>query len=133
MADAQPFTIEQWYNFLSEGKLMVVRCRNCGAKHLPPKPVCTNCYSRRLEWISLKPTGRLITYTIIHVAPERFQQFVPYAYGIVEFEDGLRLPGMIRDVDHGKIHIGMELELSFEPAVEDWPKWPRYYFRPVKH
>jgi len=126
-----PFTIEQFYKFLSEKKLMAAQCKECGARFLPPRPVCTGCYSDNLIWIQLKPQGKLITYTIIHVAPQRFQPFVPYAYGIVELESGLRLPGMIKGVEHEKIRIGMELEVAFEPtATEDWPKWPVYYFKP---
>ncbi|HIE19296.1 TPA: DNA-binding protein, partial [Candidatus Bathyarchaeota archaeon] len=59
------------------------------------------------------------------------QPFAPYAYGIVELENGLRLPGMIRETEHENLKIGMELEVVFEPAVtEEWPKWPTYYFKP---
>ena len=130
-SEVSPFTIEQFYKFLLEKKLMAAQCRECGARFLPPRPVCTNCYSKNLEWFQLKPRGRLVTYTIIHVAPQRFQPFVPYAYGIIELEKGLRLPGMIREVEHGKIKIGMELEIIFDPAAtEEWPKWPVYYFKP---
>ena len=130
--EAPPFTIEQFYKFLSEKKLMAAQCRDCGAKFLPPRLVCTNCYSKNLTWVQLKTRGKLVTYTVIHVAPQKFQPFVPYAYGIVELENGLRLPGMIRDVEHEKIKIGMELEVVFEPATtEDWPKWPTYYFKPL--
>jgi len=131
--EVPPFTIEQFYKFISEKKLMAAQCKECGSKFLPPRPICTNCYSRNLAWIQLKTRGKLVTYTIIHVAPQQFQKFAPYAYGIVELEDGLRLPGMIKDVEHEKIQIGMELEVAFEPTTaEDWPKWPTYYFKPVE-
>ncbi|RJS87931.1 Zn-ribbon domain-containing OB-fold protein [Candidatus Bathyarchaeota archaeon] len=129
--ELSPFTIEQFYKFLSEKKIMAAQCKGCGAKFLPPRPICSNCYSKDLKWIQLKPYGKLITYTIIHVAPKRFQQLAPYAYGIIELEDGLRLPGMIKDVKHDEIKIGMELKVFFEPVVsEDWPNWPAYYFKP---
>jgi len=129
--EAPPFTIEQFYKFLTENKLMAAQCRECGAKFLPPRSICTDCYSKNLSWIQLKPRGKLVTYTIIYVAPQKFQPFIPYAYGIVELENGLRLPGMIRDAEHEKIKIGMELEVAFEStAAEDWPKWPVYYFKP---
>jgi len=129
--NSQPFTIEQFYRFLSEKKLMAAQCSECGTKFLPPRPVCTKCYSKNIVWVNLKPRGRLVTYTIIHVASPRFQPLVPYAYGIVELEDGLRLSGMIREVEHENIKIGMELEVAFEAvATDDWPRWPAYYFKP---
>jgi len=131
--EAPQFTIEQFYRFLSEKKLMAARCIKCGTKYLPPRPICSNCYSRSLDWIQLETRGKLITYTIIHVAPPRLQSLVPYAYGILELEDGLRLPGMIRGIPDNEIRIGMELEVTFESAAsEDWPKWPMYYFKPPR-
>jgi len=129
--EVPPFTIEGFYKFLSEKKLMAAQCKECGAKFLPPRPICTGCYSKDLDWIQLGTRGKLVAYTIIYVAPQKFQPFAPYAYGILELEDGLRLPGMIREVEREKIKIGMKLEVIFEStAIEDWPKWPMYYFKP---
>jgi len=132
--EVPPFTIEQFYRFLLEKKIMAAQCEECGAKFLPPRAICSDCYSKNLVWVQLKTRGKLLTYTIIYVAPPRFQSFVPYAYGIVELEKGLRLPGMIRDVKLEDLKIGMELEVVFEPtATEEWPKWATYYFKPVEH
>lgn len=135
MGETPQFTIEQFYRFMNEGKVMGAKCQNCGKLMLPPRPVCTQCYSENLEWVELGKRGRLLTYTIIHVAPPQFQHLAPYAVGIVELENGLKLPGMIKGVDFEKIRIGMELKLEIEPAEKEerqkWPAWPKYYFRPV--
>jgi len=137
METKPPFTIEQFYSFINEGKLMAARCKKCGKVMLPPRPICTDCYSKSLEWTELEREGRLITYTVIHVAPRRFQQFVPYPVGIIELKNGLKLPGMIRGVQPERLHIGMKLVVDFERKPEktaeheSWPKWPRYYFRPA--
>ena len=125
------FTIEQFYKFLEERKIMAAKCQKCGSKFVPPRPMCTNCFSKELDWVQLETRGKLLTYTIIHVAPEQFQSIVPYAYGIVELEDRLRLPGIIRGIDHEKIKVGIELEVDFETGVSQrWPQWPRYFFKP---
>ena len=125
-----PFTIEQFFKFLKEKKLMAAKCRQCGTMHLPPRPVCTNCYSKELGWTQLGTKGRLVTYTIIHIAPEQFQKIVPYAYGIIELENGLRLPGIIKNIEVEKLNVGIDLEVDFEPEASSvWPFWPRYYFR----
>ncbi len=130
-ANVPPFTIEQFFRFLKEKKLMAAKCGRCGTIYLPPRPVCSNCYSKELEWTQLKPRGKLATFTVIHVAPEQFQNAAPYAYGIIELEKGLRLPGMIRNVEREKLKVGIELAIDFdvEPS-QTWPQWPRYYFRP---
>jgi len=135
MSETSQFTIEQFYKFMNEGKVMGAKCQNCGKLMLPPRPMCTQCYSEKLEWIELSKRGRLLTYTIIHVAPPQFQHLIPYAVGIVELDKGLKLPGMIKNIDFDKIKIGMELEIEVESAekIEEqkWPAWPKYYFRPV--
>ena len=136
-AEAAPFTIEQFYRFMNEGKLMGAKCRKCGKIMLPPRPICIQCYSENLEWIKLENKGKLLTYTIIHVAPPQFQHLVPYAVGIIELEKGLKLPGMIKGIDFDKIKIGMELKIEVEPVTkeeaegQEWPTWPKYYFKPA--
>ncbi|MCW4020157.1 MAG: Zn-ribbon domain-containing OB-fold protein [Candidatus Bathyarchaeota archaeon] len=130
-AEGAPFTTEQFYNFIEEKKLMATKCKQCGSMFVPPRPMCTNCFSKELGWVQLKPKGKLVTYTVIYIAPEQFQPIAPYAYGIVELEDGLRLPGIIRDLDHEKLMVGIELEVDFETNVSpSWPQWPRYFFKP---
>ncbi len=137
MSEAAPFTIEQFYRFMNEGKLMGAKCIKCGKIMLPPRPICIQCYSENLEWIKLENKGKLLTYTIIHVAPPQFQHLVPYAVGIIELEKGLKLPGMIKGTDFDKIKIGMELKIEVEPVTkeetegQEWPAWPKYYFKPA--
>ena len=134
MSEEAPFTIEQFYKYVEQGKLMGGRCKKCGTTYLPPRPLCTKCFSKDFEWVEISPKGKLLTYTIIHVAPVQFQSMAPYAVGIVQLENGLKIPGMIRDVEHEKIEIGMELQVGFEKpsaTASQWPQWPRYYFKPV--
>ena len=77
-------------------------------------------------------TGKLISYTIIHVAPEQFQSIAPYTVGIVEFNNGLRLPGIIRNVNPDEIKVGLALKIGFDSQKSsEWPTWTRYFFKPL--
>jgi len=131
MAETHPFTIEAFYRFASEKRLMAARCNKCGTLLLPPRPMCTECLSTDLKWVELEKRGKLLTYTVIHVAPTRFQSMVPYTVGIVKLKDGLKLPGMIRGVEPQELEVDMELEADFDTTLpSEWPTWPRYFFRP---
>jgi len=132
MITHEPFTIEQFYKFLQQGKLKAGKCLKCGKIHLPPRPLCDNCYSQEFEWINISGKGKLLTYTIISIAPAQFQALTPYSVGIIEFENSLRIPGMIQDVTEGKLKIGMELTLDFGTCstTQQWPQWHRYCFKP---
>ena len=130
MAETRPFTIEEFYRFAGERRLMVARCSKCGELLLPPRPMCTKCLSTDLKWVELGKRGELLTYTVIHVAPTQFQSMVPYIVGVVKLKDGLKLPGMIRGVEPAEIKVGMELEVDFDATLpSQWPMWPRYFFR----
>ena len=132
MSTQPPFTIEQFYKFLSQEKLMAGKCVKCGKIHLPPRPLCDECYSQQFEWIEVSGKGKLLTYTIIHVAPPQFQSLVPYAVGIVQLANGLKIPGMISNVPQDQLKVGMELTIDFRACSvgQAWPQWPRYCFKP---
>ncbi len=132
MSNQEPFIIEQFYKFLQQGKLMAGKCQKCGKIHLPPRPLCDNCYSQQFKWLQVTGKGQLLTYTIINVAPAQFQSLAPYAVGIVELESGLKLPGMIQTTAQMQLKIGMELTLDFGTCStpQQWPQWPRYCFTP---
>jgi len=132
MTEQPPFTIEQFYKFLAEGKLMAGKCTNCGKIHLPPRPLCDNCYNQTFTWTPMPNKGALVTYTIIHVAPEQFQHLIPYAVGIVQLQNGAKLPGMITGVPNNKLKVGMNLTVDFTTCktTKAWPQWPRYCFKP---
>ncbi|MEM3875108.1 MAG: Zn-ribbon domain-containing OB-fold protein [Candidatus Bathyarchaeia archaeon] len=129
----QNFTIEQFYKNISQKKLLGGKCRKCGKIHLPPRPLCDKCLSTEFEWVELPKTGKLLTYTIIHVAPTQFQSMTPYAVGIIQLENGVKIPGMIKNVPLDKIRVGMPLKMEFEEPqqTQQWPQWPRYHFKPL--
>ncbi len=132
MSSKPPFTIEQFYKFLSEQKLMAAKCVKCGKIHLPPRNLCDNCLSDNFDWMPISGKGKLLTYTIIHIAPAQFQSQAPYAIGIVQLERDLRIPGLIKDVTQEKLKIGMDLTIDFGSCdkTQTWPQWTRYCFRP---
>ena len=132
MSAKEPFSIEQFYKFLGQQKLMAGKCLKCGKIHLPPRPLCDNCFSQDFEWVNVQGKGKLVTYTVIHVAPKQFQDLTPYAVGIVELENGLKIPGMIQGTTQDNLKIGMKLTLDFGTcsSSQQWPNWPRYCFKP---
>jgi uncharacterized OB-fold protein len=133
MSTLEPFTIEQFYKFLTQGKLMAGKCTRCGKIHLPPRPLCDNCFSQQFTWTEVSGKGKLLTYSVIHIAPPQFQAMTPYTVGIVELENGLRIPGMISGVAQEQLRIGMDLTIDFgtRDNTQTWPQWPRYCFKPA--
>jgi scaffold protein (connect acetoacetyl-CoA thiolase and HMG-CoA synthase) len=131
MSELRDPTIEEFYKYCSERKLMAVRCIRCRQVMVPPRAICSNCRHSRVEWVELSQKGKLVTYTIVHVSPQQFKHMTPYAVGIVEMPEGVKIPSIIRTSRLEDLKIGMQLEADFSPRPQEggWPNWPRYFFK----
>lgn len=86
-----------------------VRCTSCGAGYYPRQRRCTACSAwDAFRTEPLPRTGRLFTWTVIHVAAADPPLPVPYALGYVDLDDGPRVLTPIafdgdpeRDLTHG--------------------------------
>ena len=90
--------------YLKEGKLMGTTCRSCGARFLPPMPICTECHKPEMDWDEVGGKGKLVSFTCIAVAPpsmkeEGFDRNNPYCLGVVELDEGVRVVARIQGVD----------------------------------
>ncbi len=102
-----------WREIPQRYRLEANRCAKCGLKFFPPRLICPECLGRDLEAAKLADKGSLLTYTIIRVPPSQFKDQAPYAVGIVELEDGVKLTGQIVDAAFEDIKTGMRLKLEF--------------------
>src|SRR5881296_625541 len=118
MSELRDPTIEEFYKYCSERKLMAVRCLRCRQVMVPPRAICSNCRHSRVEWVELSQKGKLVTYTIVHVSPPQFKHMTPYAVGIVEMPEGVKIPSIIRTARLEDLKIGMQLEADFSPSEE---------------
>ena len=117
----QDFTHSAFQKHLSEHKLMGTQCKSCGAKYLPPRPLCVNCYSDAIEWIEMPGEGTLAAFTTVHIAPTvmisaGYGRDNPYCSGIVTLENGLSISAQILGLDVNQpqtIRIGTPLKVEF--------------------
>ncbi|MGC8961533.1 MAG: Zn-ribbon domain-containing OB-fold protein [Candidatus Bathyarchaeia archaeon] len=127
-------SIEGFYRKCSAKTLYLARCGECKSVFGSPRTICPRCGSRGLAWIPSKGLGRLITWTVIHVAPPGFQEKAPYVMGVVELEGGGRLLSIIEHIEPEKLRMGLKLKINYHESCGEegeWPRWPRYYFEPV--
>jgi uncharacterized OB-fold protein len=101
----------------AEGRLLVERCRDCGAEGFPPRGICRRCRSRALEPFEVKDSGEVYSFTVNH---QRWLPGleVPYALVLVEFPEhpGVRVMGRIRRCEPEDVAVGMPVDIGFEPG-----------------
>lgn len=107
-----------WREIPQRYRLEANKCKKCGTIYFPPRIICAECRSREMEKTKLTEKGRLLTYTIIRVPPHKFEDQAPYAVGVVELEDGVKLTGQIVDCDFDKLKVGLKVKIEFRKIYQ---------------
>ena len=92
-------------------QLLAARCSGCGTTYFPRVTTCRNpdCNSGTPQPVALSRRGVLYSYTVQHYRPPplfRMDDWAPYAIGLVEFPEGIRVMGMLSGVEPDAVRIG---------------------------
>ena len=88
-------TVKEFQEGIREGKIEGYRCARCGHKQIDIIEFCPACHSPDLQKPVFSDTGTVVSYTIQQVAPEQFMNEVPYAWAVIQLDDGPRMTGWI--------------------------------------
>ena len=113
------FSARYWREIPQRYRLEGNKCKKCGQAFFPPRLICSGCKGREFEKVQLDDQGKLLTYTVIRVAPSQFMDQAPYALGIVELNEGVKMLSQIADCDLDKINIGMNVRVEFRKIQEE--------------
>jgi len=102
-----------WREMPQRYRYEAVKCKKCGKVSFPPRIVCPICQAREFEKYVVNTHGTLDTYTVIRVAPSQFVDQAPYAIGIVNLGDDVRILCQIADCEPEELKIGMKVRLEF--------------------
>ncbi len=103
-----------------EGELKFLRCGECGKLFHPPAPLCAYCLSRSVAPSTVSGRARIHSFTVNH------QQWVPgsdpYVIALVTIaeQEDIRLTTNLVGCDASDVHIGMEVEVTFEAHDDVW-------------
>jgi hypothetical protein len=97
-------TFKQFFDNLNDGKLLGLKCEDCGKITCPPQIVCQECGGENLEIVEMKKSGTIKTFTVIHVAPTGLEDETPYVVCEIETDDGPWIIGRL-DVPPEKASI----------------------------
>jgi hypothetical protein len=140
MIDSGEFAAAAYRTRLAERKIVGSRCGECGELHLPPRPICSHCHSRSMDWAELSGKGRIIGITSVAIAPsamiERgFGRDKPYVTAIVALDDGPSVAARIEGVDATDPPVGapmgMAVVADFLEETVDEEKRATLVFRPA--
>ncbi|WP_369218334.1 bifunctional MaoC family dehydratase N-terminal/OB-fold nucleic acid binding domain-containing protein [Streptomyces flavofungini] len=99
-------------------RLLIQRCGDCGVRRFPWLPGCNACGSAEWDTVEASGEGTVYSYVVMHHPP--FPAFdPPYAVGLVELAEGVRIVSNVVGVPYDKVRIGMPVRLEFLRVDEE--------------
>lgn len=102
-----------WREIPTRYRLEAMRCSGCGHAIYPARRICPKCRGTALEPMRLSWKGKVVTSTVVQVAPTDFAMEAPYAVAVVETPEGARLMTQVVDCDPATVQPGTEVNLVF--------------------
>ena len=116
---------EDLFRTTADGPALVgTSCTGCGTHYFPKSLSCRNpaCHDKAVQEVTMGRRGWLYSYTVQAYRPPalfRMEPWAPYAIGLVELPEGLRVLGMLTGCELDDIRIDMPLELVVETLYRD--------------
>ncbi|WP_395361690.1 bifunctional MaoC family dehydratase N-terminal/OB-fold nucleic acid binding domain-containing protein [Streptomyces sp. YH02] len=99
-------------------RLLIQRCGDCASLRLPWLPGCADCGSAEWDTVEASGAATVYSYVVMHHPP--FPAFdPPYAVGLVELAEGVRMISNVVGVPYDKVRIGMPVRLEFLRVDEE--------------
>lgn len=102
--------VNDFIDYLEEGKVMGTKCKSCGIAFFPPRADCYKCLSSDIEWFEVSGTGKLVSCSKLKYAPSGFEDDLPYSIAILDYGDYKIFGRIAGDIPEDEIQLGMEMK-----------------------
>ena len=101
-------------------KIYGIRCPKCNRVLVPPKKVCSRCFTELKEWVEVSDEGILETFTIVRYSePSLHPVKAPFAYGIIKLDGAdTGIVHLIGEADFEQLKEGMRMKAVFKEKRE---------------
>ncbi len=132
--------VEGLFTETDEGpRLLGSLCRGCSTPYFPASEICHNpdCEGSQMEDARFGPRGTLWSTAIQNYPPPPpavyDEPYEPYAVGVVDFAEGLRVLGRLAVDDAESVEVGSEVELIIAPLAtnESGEQIVSWQFKPL--
>jgi uncharacterized OB-fold protein/acyl dehydratase len=108
-----------------------IQRRPDGSLQHPPVPAVWQDKAEPIDYVVAAGKGTVFSF-VVHHAPKVPGRTLPFVIALVELEEGVRMLGELRNVDHAKVAIGMPVYATYIdfPAGDSGPEWTLYAWEP---
>ena len=129
------FAVGRYLAGLKDGILWGIRCGHCGTTRIPPRSFCSECFKPIYEWVELKDTGRVNTFSISYITWDVKRVETPTLPAVIDIDGTSPASGILHildEVDPKDVKIGMRVKAVWKPlneregAITDIRYWKPY-------
>ena len=113
---------QAYWNGTHEHELRAQRCATCNRLRWPPQGFCPHCCSWEFTWDTLRQTGSVQSYVVVHQAHPAFANDAPYAVARVVIDEtnaAVVLTSSLVDRPWEEVKVGMPVEAVFDDVTPD--------------
>lgn len=113
--------IGRYLEGLYQGKIIGSYCRNCKLTVVPPRIVCEWCFRPMNNYVPLKDTGRINTFSLCYVTWDVQRIQSPEIPAVIEIDGASPMHGIMHklgEVDPENIHMNMRVQAVWLPPEE---------------
>ncbi|MFX1474080.1 MAG: Zn-ribbon domain-containing OB-fold protein [Promethearchaeota archaeon] len=106
---------------LKNGKIIGRRCRECERILVPPRMFCEQCFRPTDEWVYVKDTGRINTFSLSYLDADARRIKTPIPVAVIDIDGaspGIGILHKLGNVDPEKVYIGMRVRAVWKPATQ---------------
>jgi uncharacterized protein len=119
---ASGIAVSRFLDELKNGKIIGRKCNQCGRILVPPRIFCEDCFRSTDEWVYVKDTGTVNTYSISHVAADASRIKEPLYVAVINIDGASPLMGFLHllgEVQSEKsIKVGLKVQAVWKPESE---------------
>lgn len=113
--------IGRYLDGLKEGKILARVCYRCRRTLVPPRMFCEQCFRPTDEWVEVKDTGVVNTFSVCYVTWDMKPLRTPEIPAVIEIDGaskGIGIMHKIAKVDPEAVHVGMKVRAVWKPPSE---------------
>jgi uncharacterized OB-fold protein len=119
MADPRPVAPDLFTLGPEGPRLITGRCVACAKPHFPAAPFCPYCGAEGCRRELAGPAARLWLWTAVTSSPPGYRGPVPYGFGVVELDGGLRVVTRLTEPRPERLYAGQPMRLVATPVYTE--------------
>jgi uncharacterized OB-fold protein len=101
--------VNDFIDYLEEGKVMGTRCKVSGKHYFPPRAHCCESLAADMEWFEVTGTGTLVSFSTLKYAPTGFKEDLPYTIALLDYGDYKVFGRIDPALDGSDLAVGMAM------------------------